>query len=323
MKAVVAENYGSPDVLRLQDVGKPTPKANEILVRVRATTVNVGDSRMRSFDVPPALWLPSRIALGWTKPRQPIYGMELAGVVEGVGKAVTRFQVGDEVFASTLFANFGAHAEYKCLAEDAAVAAKPRNMTFEEAAPLAIGANAALFFLKAAGIRRGQKVLINGASGTVGSYAVQLAKYFGAEVSGVSGTNGIQLVKKLGAEHAIDYTREDFTQNGVIYDVIFDAVGKTTFAQVQNSLKENGFYLHTILPGAPIQGPWVKLTTGKHIIGGTASASGETLGFLKDLVEQGQLKTVIDRCYPLEQIVEAYRFVESGQKTGSVVITLS
>lgn len=320
MKAIVASKYGPPEVLQLQEVEKPTPKDNELLVRVHATTVNIGDYRMRSLDVPPLLRLPTKLSLGFNSPKQPIFGMELAGEVEAVGKDVTRFKVGDRVFASTLQENFGAHAEYKCLPEDGAVATMPGNLSFEEAATLSIGANAALYFLKAANIQPGQKVLINGASGTVGTFAVQLAKSFGAEVTGVSHTRSMELVRSLGAVHVIDYTQEDFTQTGETYDVIFDAAGKTTFSQCQNALKRNGYYLHTILPGAPIQAPWVALTTGKHIVGGTAPASQEAHESLKALAEQGHLKPVIDRCYPLEMIVEAYRYVESGRKTGNVVI---
>lgn len=323
MKAIVATQFGSADVLKPAEVEKPTPKANEILVKVLATTVNVGDIRMRSFDVPPLLWLPARMTLGFTKPKNPIYGMELAGVVEAVGKDVTRFKPGDAVFASTMNDKFGAHAEYKCLPEDWVIAAKPRNITFEEAATLSIGANAALFFLRAAGIQPGQKVLINGASGNVGTFAVQIARTFGAEVTAVCATRNMTLVKSLGADHVIDYTATDFTQTGETYDVIFDAVGKTSFAQCQQILKENGCYLSTVIAGgAPVR-LWYEWRTGKHVIGGTAPQSPEAMGFLKELVEAGELKPVIDRCYPLEEMVAAHRYVETGQKIGNVVIQVA
>jgi NADPH:quinone reductase-like Zn-dependent oxidoreductase len=323
MKAIVATAYGAPEVLQLQEVAKPTPKDNEILVKVHATTVNAGDSRMRSFTVPPLLWLPARLALGFSKPKHPIYGMELAGEVEAVGNAVQRFKPGDQVFASTFEGQFGAHAEYKCLPEDGVVVHKPQNLTYAEAATLSISAQTALFFLKAANIQPGQRVLIYGASGSVGTFAVQLAKYFGAVVTGVCSTRNVALVRSLGADTVIDYTREDFTQNGTTYDVIFDTVGKTTFAQCQGALKPKGYYLHTALGLAALQGLWYGMTTGKHVIGGTAVPRTEALTFLKDLSEMGHLKPVIDRCYPLERMVEAHRYVDQGHKSGNVVITVA
>jgi NADPH:quinone reductase-like Zn-dependent oxidoreductase len=277
---------------------------------------------MRSFNVPPLFCLPDRLALGFTKPKQTILGMELSGEVEAVGKAVTRFKVGDQVFASTFEANFGAHAEYKCLPENGAVVTKPQTMTYEEATTLPISANTALFFLKAGNIQPGQKVLIYGAAGSVGTFAVQLAKYFGAEVTGVCSTRNVALVKSLGADQVIDYTREDFTQSGETYDIIFDAVGKTTFSQCQSALKQNGHYLHTVMMLPEIRGLWYGLTTGKKVIGGTAVPRKETLVFLRELVETGRLKVVIDRCYPLEQMVESHRYVETGHKKGNVVITV-
>jgi NADPH:quinone reductase-like Zn-dependent oxidoreductase len=323
VKAIVATGYGAPEVLQLREVEKPTPKDNELLIKVHATTVNAGDTRMRSFTVPPLLWLPARIALGFSKPKNPIYGMELAGEVEAVGKNVRRFNVGDQVFASTLDGQFGAHAEYKCLPEDGAVAAKPQTMTYEEAATLPIGAQTALFFLKAANIQPGQNVLINGASGSVGTFAVQLAKHFGAEVTAVCSTSNLALVKALGADRVIDYTREDFTKRGERYDIILDAVGKTTFSQCQGALKPNGYYLHTVLAGAAMQRWWYGVTTGKHIIGGTAVPRAEALMFLKELSEAGRLKSVIDRCYPLEHMAEAHRHVERGRKKGNVVVRVT
>ncbi|GAB4457461.1 MAG: NAD(P)-dependent alcohol dehydrogenase [Anaerolineae bacterium] len=322
MKAVVATQYGAPEVLQLQEVEKPTPKDNELLIKVHATTVNAGDDRMRSFNVPPLFWLPARLTLGFTKPKQPIFGMELAGEVEAVGKEIKRFKVGDQVFASTFEANFGAHAEYKCLPENGAVVTKPQTMTYEEATTLPISANTALFFLKAGNIQPGQKVLIYGAAGSVGTFAVQLVKYFGAEVTGVCSTRNVALVKSLGADQVIDYTHEDFTKNGETYDIIFDTVGKTTFSQCKRALKRNGYYLHTVMVLPEIRALWYALTTGKKVIGGTAVPRREALDFLKELVETGRLKPVIDRCYPLGQMVEAHRYVETGHKKGNVVITL-
>ncbi len=319
MKAIAASKYGSPEVLQLVEVEKPTPKDNEILVKVHATPVNVGDSRMRSLTVPAVAWLPARITLGFRKPRNPIYGMELAGEVEAVGKAVKRFKVGDQVFAPTMKVNFGAHAEYKCLPEDGVVVTKPKNMTYEEAATLSIGANTALHFLKKGNIQPGQKVLIIGASGSVGTFAVQLAKYFGAEVTGVCSTVNIDLVKSLGANKVIDYTHEEFTKNGETYDIIFDTVYKTTFSQSKSLLVNRGYYLTV---GPVVLGPFHLMTTGKKVIGGNAVQSVEQLDFLKELYERGLLKPVIDRCYPLEQTAEAHRYVDQGHKKGNVVITL-
>ena len=323
MKAIVATKYGSPEVLQLREVEKPKPKDNEILIKVHATTVNAGDCRMRSFTVPPMFWLPGRIALGFRKPRNPIFGMELAGEVEAVGKDVTLFKAGDQVFASTFKVNFGAHAEYKCLPVDGAVVTKPNNMTYEEAATLSVGAITALYFLKKGNIQPGKKVLINGASGSVGTFAVQLAKYFGAEVTGVCSTQNIELVKSLGIDKVIDYTQEDFTKNGETYDIIFDTVGKTSLSQCKSSLKNKGYYLNTVMAGSMINGLLYSMTTDKKVVGGTAVTRKEDLVFLKELTETGGLKSVIDRCYPLEQMVEAHRYVDQGHKKGNVVITLN
>jgi NADPH:quinone reductase-like Zn-dependent oxidoreductase len=323
VKAIVATAYGAPDVLQLKEVEKPTPKDNELLVKVHATTVNVGDCRMRSFTVPPQFWLPARLALGLRRPRNPIFGMELAGEVEAVGKDVTRFKPGDQVFASTFEQQFGAHAEYKCLPEDGAMVAKPNTLTYAEAATLAIGAQTALFFLKAGNIRPGQKVLINGASGSVGTFGVQLARYFGAEVTAVCSTRNVALVQSLGADTIIDYTQADFTNNGETYDIILDAVGKTTFSQCQGALKPNGYYLNTVLVGAAMQARWYAMSSDKHIIGGTAVPRTEALVFLKELSETGRLKPMIDRCYGLEQMVEAHRYVEAGHKQGNVVVRVT
>jgi NADPH:quinone reductase-like Zn-dependent oxidoreductase len=322
MKTIVYEKYGSPEVLALREVAKPAPREAEILVKVHATTVTVADIRSRSFTVPPSVWLPARISLGMRKPKKEILGVELAGEIESVGKDVTRFKIGDPIFAATLI-SFGAYAEYKCLPEDAAVAIKPSNITYEEAAALPIGARTALHYVRKAKVKPGQKVLVYGASGSVGTYAVQLSKYFGAEVTGVCSAANVELVRSLGADKVIDYTLEDFSNNGEKYDVIFEAVDKSSFSACMRALKEDGIYLNVTTPLPNMRMLWTKMTGSRKIfLGENPPESAEDLTFLKELVEAGKLKPVIDRRYPLEKIVEAHRYVDKGHKKGNVVITV-
>lgn len=323
MKAIVYERYGSPDVLELKEVAKPTPGDNEVLIKTHATTVTSGDWRVRSLDVPLGFGLISRLFFGVFRPRQPILGTELAGEVESVGKGVKKFKVGDQVFAFA-GAGMGCHAEYKCMPEDGAVALKPANLTYDEAAAISFGGTTALDFFRRGKLQRGEKVLVNGASGAVGTAAVQLARCFGADVTGVCSAANVELVRSLGASHVIDYTKEDFTKNGEIYDVIVDTAGTAPFSRSKGSLRERGRLLLVLgrLPDM-LQIPWVSLTSSKKIIAGPASGRAEDLRFLAELAETGQFKPVIGRRYPFEQIAEAHRYVDTGHKRGNVVITLA
>lgn len=322
MNAIVYDRYGPPEVLHLKEVEKPTPKDNEVLIRIHATTVTAGDWRVRSLQVPVGFGLISRLVFGVSRPRQPILGSELAGEIECVGKDVSRFKAGDQVFA---FADFGlgCYAEYKCMPEDGAVALKPANLSYEEAAALSFGGTTALDFFRRGNLQRGERVLINGASGGVGTAAVQLARHFGADVTGVCSTANGELVTSLGATSVIDYTKEDFTQNGETYDVIVDTAGTAPFSRSQHSLKEGGRLL-LVLSGLPdiLQIPWLSMTSSKTVVAGPATARPEDLRFLAQLAEAGQFKPVIDRRYPFQQIVEAHRYVDTGRKKGNVVITL-
>lgn len=308
MKAVVCTKYGPPEVLQIQEVSRPVPKANELLVRIIATTVHIGDTKIRRLQpgmgtVTDLFFKPMmRLVVGFTGPRKKILGMDLAGVVESCGKDVTKFKVGDAVFASTEF-EFGTYAEYCCLPADGPIAAKPSNMTFEEAAPVSNGGLTALINLRKGNIQSGQKVLIYGASGSVGTYALQIARHFGAHVTGVCSTANLELVKSLGAEHVIDYTREDFTESGESYDVIFDAVGKIPRSKRSKALTKTGKYLSALA------------------LSGNIRLKAEDLIYLKNMCESGALISVIDRRYAMDQIVEAHRYVDGGHKKGNVVIS--
>ena len=332
MKAIVYTEYGPPDVLQLKEVEKPTPKNNEVLIRIHATSVNFGDIAARNFGnishrdffMPLPFFLIGGLQFGFNKPKNTILGNELAGEIEAVGKDVKRFKGGDQVFGTPGAAEGGAHAEYTCMPEDGALTIKPANMTWEEAAAIPLAANTALYFIRDLGnIQAGRKVLINGASGGIGTFAVQLAKYYGAEVTGVCSTTNVEMVKSLGADKVIDYTKEDFAKSGETYDVIFDVVGKISFSRCRNSLKKKGIYL-TTLPTMAIflQTLWTSMIVGKKVKFGDALGKVENLVFLKELTEVGKLKSVIDRSYPLEQMAEAFRYVEKGHKKGNVVITV-
>lgn len=320
MKAIICTKYGPPEVLKIQEVEKPIPKDNEVLIRVKATTVTLYDCWMRSSTAPTGFWLPSRISSGIRKPKHPILGTEYAGEIEAIGKDVKLFKKGDQVFG---FSERSTYAEYKIMPENGALALKPENMTFEEAAAVPYGALTALFFLKKANIQKGQKVLIFGASGGVGSFAVQLAKFYGAEVIGVCSTSKLEFVKSLGADHVIDYTKEDFTKKVKNLDILFDTIGKSPFSGSKKSLKRKGYYVFATF-GLPrlFRILWLKLTSRKQVIIGLLEDNSEELIFLKKLIESKRLTVNIDKIYPMKETAEAHRYVETGQKKGQVVITL-
>ncbi len=330
MKAIVFTEYGPPDFLQLKEVDKPTPKDNEIMIRVYATTVSFGDLSVRNFrnisprkfTMPLPLWFSGKLLVGFRKPRIKILGSDFAGEIETVGKDVKLFKKGDQVFGYRGI-SMGTNAEYLCMPEDGCVAIKPVNMTYEEAAAVPYGI-IALNILRKVNIQSGQKILINGASGGIGSIAVQLAKYSGAEVTGVCGTPRLELVKSLGADKVIDYTQEDFTKSGETYDIVFDILGKSSFSRVKHSLKQNGRYLLASFKMKPLfQMLWTKIMGSKKVICAfVVKEKSEDLIYLKELAEAGKIKSVIDRLYPLEQTAEAHRYLESGLKKGYVVITL-
>ena len=319
MKAIVCTKYGPPDVLQLKEVEKPTPKDNEVLIRIHATTVTAGDTELRSLKFPFLLKLLMRFGLGFRRPRKKILGQELAGEIESIGKEVKLFKKGDLVFASTAF-RFGTYAEYICLPSTYVMTKKPTNMTYEEAAAVITGGINALYYLRKGNIQSGQKVLIRGASGTIGTFAIQLAKYYGAEVTGIGHPNSLEMMKSLGADKVIDYTKEDFTKSSETYDVIFDVIGKSSFSGFIRSLKENGIYLLANTGARKVR----KLLKSeqKVILGKTLTYKTEDLIFLRELIEAGKIKTAIGKRYSLEQIPEAHRYVEAGQKIGNVVITV-
>ena len=323
MKAVQYHHYGPPEVLKLVEIDRPAPKENEVLIKVHATTVTVADSRLRGFNVPTAAWIPARLTMGLAGPKNTILGAEIAGEIAAVGQGVTRFQPGEQVFALS-FPDFGGYVQYKCLPADGVIALKPANLTYEQAAALPVGARTALHYLRKANLQPGDKVLVYGASGSVGTYAVQLAKYFGAEVTGVCSTANLDLVKSLGADHVIDYTKQDFSAAGERYDMIFEAVDKSSFSACMSVLKENGIYINITVPLPRPEMLWAKITGRQTLIlGENPRREADDLVFLTDLVEAGQLKPVVDRSYPLEQIVAAHRYVDQGHKKGNVTIRVA
>jgi NADPH:quinone reductase-like Zn-dependent oxidoreductase len=327
MKAIVWTKYGPPDVLELREVEKPAPKEDEVLIRIYATTVTAGDCELRSLKFPIYLSFPMRMWIGFRKPRgTTIPGTELAGEIEAVGNDVKRFKEGDQVFGSAGL-GFGANAEYICLPEkpgemEGGVAIKPANMTYEEAATVPFGGRDALHFLRKGDIQSGGKILINGAGGSIGTYAVQLAKYYGAEVTAVDSTGKLDMLRSIGADQVVDYTQEDFTKRGEIYDVIFDVIGKISFSRSEKSIKQNGTYLLANPMSQMVQGLWTRMRSSKKVIMETSSGTIADLIFLRGLIEAGKIRTVIDRSYPLEQIAEAHRYVEQGLKKGHIVITV-
>lgn len=327
MKAILCVKYGPPEVLRLGEVEIPTPKDNEVLIRVHAATVTAGDCEVRAFKIPPLFWLPLRLYFGIRKPRRKILGQELAGEIVSVGKAVKGFKEGDAIFATT-GARLGAYAEYKCQRSTYGMAIKPSNMSYEEAATIPTGGLNALYFLKKGDIQPGEKVLINGAGGSIGTYSVQLAKSLGAEVTAVDRAGKLDMLRSIGADHVVDYTQEDFTKSGEHYDVIFDIVGTLSFPGIVKSLRQNGRYV-SAYPTLSLlmQVLWTSLANrllgrraAKKIRTGMASERAEDFNALKELIEAGKLKAVIDKRYPLEELAEAHRYVEKGDKKGNVII---
>ena len=319
MKAIAFDHYGPPEVLHLIEMEKPSPANNELLIKVHATAVNSGDIRMRKAD--PFL---VRFMLGLFRPAKKVMGLVFAGEVESVGKDVTKFQKGDKVYGTSMV-KFGANAEYLCLPESGIVARKAESLTFEEAAVIPFGGSTALHFLRIAEAGPGKKILVYGASGAVGTATVQLAKYYGAEVTGVCSTSNIGLVRSLGADHVIDYTKEEFTARHQEYDIIFDTVGKSPFSASVRALKKNGFYLRAVhlSASAILRGLWVNITSNRKVVGGVAKESPDDLVFLNQLIQNGQFRPVIDKTFALTEMVEAHRYVEQGHKKGNVAVAVS
>jgi len=322
MKVIQCPRYGAPEVLKIVEVEKPTPKDNEILIKIYATTVTVADCRVRGFDVPASFWLPAKLALGFSKPRQSILGNELSGVIEAIGKNVTKFKVGDEIFAFTGH-KMGAYLEFSVLKETDVIAIKPQNLTFEQSAALSFGGITAIHFLKKANIQKGEKILIYGASGSVGTYAVQMAKYFGATVTGVCSTANLELVKNIGADTVIDYTTTDLSEVNEKFDIVFDTVGKANISKIIQLINPNGRYLHAVTTPATEMKIRLKLLNTKiKLFGGTynENISAELIPLIKQLAEEGFIKPVIDRQYNFDEIGAAHEYVGKGHKKGNVVI---
>jgi len=319
MKAIVYEKYGSPDVLKLKEIEKPSPGDNEVLIRIRAATITPGDCELRTFKFPLLFWLPLRLAFGIFRPRIKILGQELSGEIESVGSNVKTFKKGDRVFCPSKI--FRAYAQYICLPCTDAIATKPSNMSFGEAAVVPIGGLNALYFIRKGKVKSGERVLVNGAAGNIGAFAVQLSKYYGAEVTGVDSASKLEALRRIGADHVIDYTKENFTKNGKKYDVIFDVTTKVSFISCLRSLNKNGrFVIATPVLLDMILGLGFSVIGKKRVVTGMAPYKKEALDFLKELIEQGKIKSVIDRQYSFENIAEGHRYVESGQKIGNVVI---
>lgn len=323
MKAITCTKYGPPDVLKMVEIKTPIPNDNQVLIKIYFTTVTVGDCRVRGFNVPPSYWLPAKLAMGWAKPKQSILGAELSGIIEKTGKNVKKYKAGDKVFAYPGHKQ-GGYAEYICLDEDACMALKPENLSFEQAAALSFGGVTAWYFLQKGEIAKGDKLLIYGASGAVGSAAVQIAKYLGAEVTAVCSTGNLEMVKQLGADKVVDYTKADFSELGEKYDMVFDTVGKAEIAKATKVIKPNGWYLHAVTP------PGTALNIRLHLLGkpikflgGSYTGSVEQMEFMKKLAEEGHYKPVIDRQYRFDEIVAAHEYVDKGHKKGNVTIKVA
>jgi len=326
MRVIACTNYGPPDVLQLRDVPKPVPKDGEVLIRIRATTAGAADCELRRFDFAPWIWLPMRLAFGIRRPRRPVLGQELAGDIESVGKAVRSFAKGDRVFAATGI-GLGAYAEYICLRENpqtGAMATMPANLSYEEAATVPYGGGEALAFLRKGNVHSGQRLLVNGAGGSFGTFAVQLAKVLGAHVTAVDSAPKLEMLRAIGADRVIDYAREDFTNGSETWDVIFDVVRGTPSVRMVRSLNENGCLLMAN-PGLLqiVRARWAARGSRKQVSFAAASGTGEDLAYLRGLLEEGKLRPVTDRRFPLEQMAEAHRYAETGQKLGNIVVTVA